>query len=377
MSRLVALVAWAAGLASIPVVVILAALAVVTGAVACPPGAPALRADAPVWAPAREWVATVRAACPELPTAWVAAVMAQESAFRPDAHAEDRNGGTRGLLQLNQAVWANAYGAPWSADRNQDGIWDVNDPAIHAQVGGQYLCQRLDTVRQLRNRHPEWASTRELTELDALVVAHNAGEAALAVYPALPTITADYLHDVRERVASWSPPDGQVLCGTRPALTLPAGTAPDTAAAVRTSLAYVGLRSGWYRRCDALACRAYGYQNSGYPTATVHWFTLLAANRAHPGDRCPPVGAFMFWQTSQVAGHVALVVANDGSCRPEGIRLVTNDWGDTQSRTRGGVYLVTLAQIENGWMSRAGYRGWTDPVCAGALLPNQTQHPAP
>jgi len=151
----------------------------------------------------------------------------------------------------------------------------------------------------------------------------------------------------------------------------------DVAAAVRSSLAYVGLRSGWYRRCDTLACRAYGYANSGYPSATVHWYALVAAGRAHAGDRCPPVGAFVYWATGSVAGHVALVVANDGSCRPDGITLVSNDVDDAAHRTRGGVYLVTLADIENGWMRPPGYRGWTDPICAGARLPEGTHHPAP
>ena len=32
-----------------------------------------------------------------LPEAWIAAVMAQESGFRPDAYADDSNGGTWGL----------------------------------------------------------------------------------------------------------------------------------------------------------------------------------------------------------------------------------------------------------------------------------------
>ena len=35
----------------------------------------------------------------------------------------------------------------------------------------------------------------------------------------------------------------------------------------------------------------------------------------------------------------------------------------------GGVYLVTLAQIEQGFMNRANYRGWSDPICAGARQP--------
>jgi Transglycosylase SLT domain len=374
-SKLLVLVAGFAGFAFIPAVTILATIAVTSGAITCPPGGLALRDDAPVPTDARQWITTVRSQCPQLPAAWIAAVMAQESSFRPDAYADDRNGGTRGLLQMNQAVWTGAYGGPWSTDRNTDGVWDVQDPHIHASVGGQYLCQRLETVRKLRHANPHWVSSRELTELDALVVAHNAGEAALARYPNLPQVTAGYLQTVRERLETWSQPDN--TCTGSPTVSVPAGTTADTAAAVRTSLTYVGLRSGWYRRCDALACRAYGYRNSGYPSASAHWSAMVASNRAHPGDRCPPVGAFVFWQTRHAAGHVALVVANDGTCQPQGIRVVTNDWGDTRAGTRGGVYLVTLAEIENGWMNRTGYRGWTDPICAGALLPQGTRHPVP
>jgi hypothetical protein len=71
------------------------------------------------------------------------------------------------------------------------------------------------------------------------------------------------------------------------------------------------------------------------------------------------------------------VVGNDGTCRPEGIQLVTNDWGDARTGAWGGVYLVTLAQIENGWMSSANYLGWGQPVCVGARLPATTPHPSP
>ena len=45
----------------------------------------------------------------------------------------------------------------------------------------------------------------------------------------------------------------------------------------------------------------------------------------------------------------------------------TDDALDHATGFTGGVYLVTLAQIETGFMSRSGYRGWSDPVCAGAL----------
>ena len=63
-------------------------------------------------------------------------------------------------------------------------------------------------MRRIRAAHPNWPSTRQLSELDALVIAHNAGEARMASYPAIPAITATYMRDVRERMAAWSIPDG-------------------------------------------------------------------------------------------------------------------------------------------------------------------------
>lgn len=101
---------------------------------------------------------------------------------------------------------------------------------------------------------------------------------------------------------------------------VPGGTPADVAAAVRTATNHVGQRSGWHRLCDRLVCRAYGHANSGYPTATAHWNDLQARGLAHPGDRCPPLGAFEFWSTRHIAGHVAVVL--------------------TAAATTGGVYQV-------------------------------------
>jgi len=166
------------------------------------------------------------------------------------------------------------------------------------------------------------------------------------------------------------PPDDPD-CTPEPGSTLPAPggpVSPRVSSALRTAADLVGTRSGWYRKCDKLACRMYGYYNSGYPTATVHWYQLLATGHAHPGDRCPPTGSFVFWATNSTAGHVAFVAGNDGTCQPQGITVVTNDWGDRTTGTTGGVYATTLAGIENGWMTRSGYRGWTEPICAGTPL---------
>ena len=148
-------------------------------------------------------MAEVRAGCPDLPETWIAAVMAQESGFRPDAHADDANGGTWGLLQLNASIWQANYGHPWSADLNSDGLWDIKDPDIHATVAGHYLCQRLDGVRKIRAAHPGWASS-SIPVLDALIIAHNAGESRLATYPAIPEVTRRFIENVNTRSAQWS-----------------------------------------------------------------------------------------------------------------------------------------------------------------------------
>jgi len=141
------------------------------------------------------------------------------------------------------------------------------------------------------------------------------------------------------------------------------------ATAVRNSLDLVGSRTGWNNKCDRLACRAYGFANSGYDSASAHWYAMVATGHAHPGDRCPPVGAFVFWATRGPDGHVSLVVQSDPGCSPDRIKVVSNDVFNNVTGYDGGVYLVTLAQIENGFVSADGYRGWSDPVCAGSPLP--------
>lgn len=391
MRKLLLLAATATSVVALPAVALLA-IAGLAGSLACAPGllarGGALSPTAPVPAAARAWVTATHAACPDLPPSWIAAVMAQESGFRPDAYADDRNGGTWGLFQLNAAVWRAAYGGPWTADRDRNGVWDVKDPAIHARVAGAYLCDRLAGVRRLRAAHPDWASTRQLGELDALIVAHNAGESRLRAYPAIPAVTARFIADVRARAMAWSAPSGDdgesaavpADCpGAPPAaaagVTVRDGTPADVAAAVRTSMSYVGVRSGWSRMCDRLACRAYGYANSGYPSAAVHWRAMLAAGHARLGDRCPPVGSFVFWRTGTPLGHVALVVANTGGCDPSRITVVSNDVLDRSTGNHGGVYAVSLAQIESGYVTASGYLGWSQPICAGKPLPTGTRHP--
>jgi len=397
-SRLLALGGLLAGLLAVPAVAVCTLLVVTGAAVACTPTmAGGLAASAPVPAAARVWVALTHAVCPALPQPWIAAVMDQESGFDPTAYAPDANGGTWGLYQLDSAMWTATYGAPPDADLNHDGVWDIVDPDIHAVVGGEYFCALLRTVDQTRAAHPGWASTTQLTALDDLVIAHNAGLSRLATYPQIPTVTVAYLRAVDARAAAWSAPAGPgsptssaspgspnvpvAGCtsglGAGGGVIVPPGTPAGVAAAVRTALGLVGARTGWAGLCDHLVCAAYGFANSGYVSAAAHWAALLATGHAHPGDPCPPVGAFMFWATAGPDGHVALVVQSDPACSPQRIELVSNDVGDAATGGHGGVYLVTLARIEDGFVTRAGYLGWSDPICAGVPLPAVSASPTP
>lgn len=168
------------------------------------PGPGALATDAPVPPNARAWVRVAAATCADIPEAWFAAVMAQESSFDPDAYADDINGGTWGLLQINNSVWTAAYGAPWSADRNGNGTWDVREPLIHAEVGARYLCDLLRQVRQLRDTHPDWPASTQLTELETLALAHNAGPGALEWWPDVSATVRSYVRTVTDRAIEWT-----------------------------------------------------------------------------------------------------------------------------------------------------------------------------
>ncbi|MGD9527977.1 hypothetical protein [Pseudonocardia sp.] len=381
------LAAAAATALAAPVVAVLAVLGAAGTALACftAPG-PALAAGAPVPAPARVWIAAVQNACPQLPQPWIAAVMAADSGFDP-AHAGPRG---RGLIAVTDADWVAVHGAGWNADLDGDGLPDDSDPLTVADVAGQMLCQLLDDLDQPLGT--PLSGARRLSWLDTLALAHHSGPGVVATYPRIDDSAKTYLEGVHADAVAWTSttptataagsatgapsqvaPSALVdaACASSLADTgtvvVPPGTPTDVAGAVAAALNLVGARSGWYNRCDRLACRAYGYANSGYESASVHWTRMLATGHARPGDRCPPLGAFVYWATGSPAGHVALVVQADPGCDPARIKVVTNDALDHATGFTGGVYLVTLAQIETGFMSRSGYRGWSDPVCAGAL----------
>ncbi|SDD22345.1 Transglycosylase SLT domain-containing protein [Sanguibacter gelidistatuariae] len=442
MGKLIAILgALGMGVLAFPLIALLAAAGTMGSALACietSAGGP-LSASAPVPVQARGWVAAAKTACPDLPEAWIAAVMMQESAFNPEAYADDSNGGTWGLFQMNNSIWTNAYGHPWSADLNDNGTWDVKEGDIAAATGGKYLCSRLEGVRKIRVAHPDWASSA-IPVLDALIIAHNAGESRLETYPAIPDVTKKFITTVNFRVTQWSDdaepgaqpevttdPDqgstpsptatqeaysladdvGWTTPGTEPTaptdpassspatgapvyglgcmptlgttgqVAVPPGTPNDVEQAVRTAMSYVGVTSGWHQLCARLACRAYGYESAGYVSAKAEWDAMVAVGNARQGDVCPPLGSFVYWNTGRPYGHVSMVVQADPGCDPAKIMVTANGIFDSATGNHGGVYLVSFAQINAGYLHGAGYLGWSDPLCKGAVLAAGTVHPAP
>ena len=365
-----------------PLLAVLALLGLGSNAIACTTVASTTIATGAAVPPAaRLWIALAHQACPTLPEPWIAAVMNADSGFDP-THTTATG---RGVITLRDADWQATTGTPASVERNRDGVPDISDPTLEPGIAATLLCRQYRDLDARRAAEPGSLVTIRLTALDELALLHMGGPTAVDAYPSVPAASA-YVVSVHVHAAAWAAPVDAAASGsptpsatTDPAcvaslgsvgsVVVPPGTPRGTADAIRAALALVGTRSGFTNRCDHLACLAYGYGNSGYDTAADHWRTLLATGHAHPGDHCPPAGAFMFWATRGPEGHVSLVVQSDPGCDPAKIELVSNDVLNSQTGFTGGVYLVTLARIESGFVSRAGYLGWTDPVCAGSKLP--------
>lgn len=99
--------------------------------------------------------------------------------------------------------------------------------------------------------------------------------------------------------------------------------------------------------CDNFVANAFGYQNSGYSTASQHW---AASKQKHPGDRNAPAGALMFWGGGD--GHVAI---SDGG---GGI------WS-TDITGSGLVGHVPSTYIDSKWGKP--YLGWASPEFGGEI----------
>jgi len=149
-------------------------------------------------------------------------------------------------------------------------------------------------------------------------------------------------------------------CVSTPTAALPGGcqappvntgaALPGADEAVARALRLVGSH-GYYQLCARLAAHIWGRPHSGYYSAAVQWRQMVQAGQAHRGDRHPPVGALLFWDTGGPYGHVAVHIGNS--------QIVSNDIGDSVPG-EGGVYRVPFELIESKW--GATYLGWAPPI---------------
>jgi hypothetical protein len=128
------------------------------------------------------------------------------------------------------------------------------------------------------------------------------------------------------------------------------GEIPGADDAVSRALRLVGGH-GYYQLCARLAANIWGRPRAGYISAAEQWRQMVATGNAHAGDRRPPAGALLFWETGGPYGHVAVYVGNG--------RIVSNDIDD-RVPGEGGVYLVDFEVIESKW--GATYLGWAPPI---------------
>jgi hypothetical protein len=106
-----------------------------------------------------------------------------------------------------------------------------------------------------------------------------------------------------------------------------------------------GSTSNWYQRCLAFTAIVYGWSFSGVDYAIDH-FSVVPKSMQHRGDRHPPPGALMYWDTGHRAGHIA-VYLGDG-------KVASND-----ILRPGYIDVVDAGLVETKWGAK--YVGWTPP----------------
>lgn len=103
----------------------------------------------------------------------------------------------------------------------------------------------------------------------------------------------------------------------------------------------------WYRYCDKFVATCYGFEGSGYNTASEHWRSIPLVMKGIPSIT-PPAGSILYWNLkSDTAGHVAIAVDSIGT-------VASVDILET-----GRVDLVPFRYITSKW--GAEYAGWARP----------------
>jgi hypothetical protein len=111
------------------------------------------------------------------------------------------------------------------------------------------------------------------------------------------------------------------------------------------------ITGDWYRMCQHAVANMSGRANSGYATATIAWHTFVAAEVAHPpggpDGMSPPPGAWLYYDTGEYAGHVAVYLG-------ENQVMSTDTWGK-------GLFKYGPASDQTDGIWNLTYLGWAAP----------------
>ena len=121
------------------------------------------------------------------------------------------------------------------------------------------------------------------------------------------------------------------------------GTGRSAKAAIAWALSMVGSGRDYHNMCLRFVDDAYSVSHGRTGSAIGQWTRAVSAGYGHRGDRNPPIGAQVFWQTSNPARHIALYAG--------GGMVISSD------ADSGAVGFVPMSQIDR-W---GPYLGWATP----------------
>jgi hypothetical protein len=279
--------------------------------------------------PYRSLLEQAASACAGLPPEVLAAQLMQESGFDPSATSL---AGAVGIAQFMPATWT-----AWGRDADRNGVASPFDPADAIDAQGRLMCDLL--------RRAE-ASTLPGDPLQLALAGYNAGWGAVLAYGGIPPYaeTRAYVAKIVTLAAQFAGGSGFATAGVFG--DLPRANPRSVNQAITFARAAVQAPDVWYRRCLNFVAQAYGYRFSGTSYAIDHYRVVMPASMRHDGDRRPPPGALLFWDTGSRAGHVALYLG--------GGLVATNDID-----APGAISIVAAAEVERRW--GATYLGWSPP----------------
>lgn len=167
-------------LLAVPIVTVVGVLLLVTAATPSSAEPGALSDEVP--AAYRQAILAAAAACPGLPAALLAAQLAAESGWNPDAVSP---AGALGLAQFMPGTWAT-----WGRDGDADDRADALNPLDAIAAQGALMCDLLQ-----RAQRTGWGDP-----LDLVLAGYNAGWGALQQHRGIPPYpeTTGYIARIRE-----------------------------------------------------------------------------------------------------------------------------------------------------------------------------------